>query len=175
VERPAEQSLLERLILADRALSARVAVPAGLPRWLAHIVAHSGDSAVWLGAAAAAILWGSPAWRSFGLRTLFATVVGALLATTIKFIVRRRRPGGPAAGLYASIDQHAFPSGHATRIGCMIAVLSPLLPGWGLALFSLWGGLVCLARVALQVHYFFDVIAGLAVGGLAGLLFLALI
>lgn len=172
---PGEQSLLKRLVAVDRALSARVAVPAGPLRWLAHVVAHSGDSALWLGAAAAAILWGSPAWRSFGLRTLFATVVGALLATTIKFIVRRRRPDGPAAGLYAAVDQHAFPSGHATRIGCMLAVLTPLLPGWGVAPFFLWAGLVCLARVALQVHYFLDVIAGLAVGGLAGLLFLAVI
>ncbi len=171
----ADRPWVRRLIAADRAFSARIAVPDGLLRWLALATAHSGDSPFWLGAAAAALIWGSPAWQSFGLRTLFATLSGALIATLIKFTVRRRRPPGPPAGLYAAVDRHAFPSGHATRIGCMTVVLAPLLPCWGVGLLSLWAGLVCLARVALQVHYLFDVLAGLAIGGLVGLAFLVVV
>jgi len=162
-------SSLERLLAADVSLSARLALPNGPLRWLALLVAHSGDSPLWLAGAAAALLWGDPAWQPVGVRALAATLVGGTGAILLKVLFRRRRPGESFAGLYSRLDRHAFPSGHATRAGCMVVTLSPLLPGWGAGLLAAWAVLVCLARVALQVHYLSDVTAGLALGGLLGL------
>jgi undecaprenyl-diphosphatase len=110
---------------------------------------------------------------SVGRRILIATIVGGGTASLLKWIFRRERPGASFAGLYARLDQHAFPSGHATRAGCVTAVLLPLLPPGGASLLVAWAGLVCLARVVLGVHYLMDVLVGLAVGGALGLLLLA--
>jgi undecaprenyl-diphosphatase len=159
----------DRLLQTDAALSARLAVPAGPLRLLAFVVAHSGDSPLWLAAAAAALLWGGASWRPFGLRALAATLAGGAAATLLKLSFRRTRPGGPSAGLYSRLDRHAFPSGHAVRAGCMAVVLAALLPGWGDGLLAAWAGLVSLARVALQVHYLSDVVVGLVLGAGIGL------
>ena len=163
------QAHLERLLHTDAVLSARLAVRDGLQRKLAMVVAHSGDSFLWILGAIAAFFWGGAAWPSFGLRTLVGTAASGMVSFTLKWLFRRSRPGGPPAGLYAPIDRHAFPSGHATRVGCMAVVLAPLLPGWGAGLLAAWAALVALARVSLRVHYLLDVTVGLVLGGLVGL------
>lgn len=142
-------------------------------RWIALILAHSGDSPLWLAVAVGLLLWGGGMGSSAGRRILFATIVGGGTASLLKWVFRRERPGASFAGLYARMDQHAFPSGHATRAGCVTAVLAPLLPPWGAGLLVAWAGLVCLARVTLGVHYLMDVLVGLAVGGALGWLLLA--
>lgn len=142
-------------------------------RGVALVLAHSGDSPLWLAAGVALLLWGGAAGGSAGRRILTATIVGGGTASLLKWIFRRERPGDSFAGLYARMDRHAFPSGHATRAGCVTAVLVPLLPPWGAGLVIAWAGLVCLARVILSVHYLMDVLVGLAVGGALGLILLA--
>ncbi|HEC34608.1 MAG TPA: phosphatase PAP2 family protein [Chloroflexi bacterium] len=171
--RPPSRIGLDRLLVTDAAFSAYLAVPAGPMRLLALLIAHSGDSPLWLAGALAALLWGAPPWPSLGLRVLAATVAGGATATLLKWFFRRSRPGGPATGLYSRLDRHAFPSGHATRVACTAVILAPLLPGWGIGLLVAWAGLVSLARVALQIHYLFDVIVGMALGGLIGLVLAA--
>ena len=109
--RPPSRVDPDRLLQADAALSARLAVPAGPLRLLAFVFAHSGDSPLWLAAAAAALLWGGAPWRPFGLRALAATLAGGAAATLLKLLFRRTRPGGPSVGLYTRLDRHAFPSG----------------------------------------------------------------
>lgn len=170
--RPFSRGGIERLLFADATLSARLAAPPGPWRLLALLVAHSGDSPLWLVGALAALRWGYPPWPSLGSRTLVATLTGGLIAALLKWLFRRSRPGEPSASLYSRLDRHAFPSGHATRAACVTVVLAPLLPGWGAGLLAIWAGLVSLARVALQVHYLLDVIVGLAVGGGIGLVLL---
>ena len=164
---------LDQLLEADAALSARMALPPGPLRWVAITVAHSGDSPLWIAAGLAALLWGeNPWWTVFGIRTMAATVAGGTAATLLKALFRRQRPAPPIGRLYARVDRHAFPSGHATRIGSMVALLAPILPAWGAALLGAWAGLVCLSRVALQAHFLADVTAGLLIGGLLGLILL---
>ncbi len=92
------------------------------------------------------------------------------LVFLVKFSVRRQRPEGDWGAIYRSTDPHSFPSGHAAR-AAMLAVLGiGLGPTWfGLALV-LWAPLVSLARVAMGVHYLSDVVAGVILGILAGLL-----
>jgi len=167
---------LQRLITLDQQLSARLAIPreggSTLPRFLrllALVVAHSGDSPLWLLGAAAALIWGDTAWRYFGWRTLAGTVVAGAVTVTLKWLFRRQRPPGKGRGFYARLDRHAFPSGHAGRSACLVVLLAPLLPPWGFVLLSFWAGLVGLARVALWVHFASDILGGWAVGLLVGL------
>jgi undecaprenyl-diphosphatase len=162
---------LRWLIIPDRQASARLALPreARLLRLLALIAAHSGDSPLWLLAAAAALMWGDAAWRNFGERVLVGTLVAGACITILKWLFRRQRPPGEGRGFYTRLDRHAFPSGHAGRSVCLVVLLAPLVPAWGLMLLTLWAGLVGLARVALQVHFVSDIVGGWAVGVLVGL------
>ena len=162
---------LQRLITLDQQTSARLAIPreARFLRLLALVVAHSGDSPLWLTGAVVALVWGDAAWRNFGARVLIGTLVAGTATTALKWIFRRQRPPGDGRGFYTRFDRHAFPSGHASRTACMVMLLAPLLPPWGLAL---WAGLVGLARVALQVHFVSDILGGWAVGLLVGLVLL---
>jgi undecaprenyl-diphosphatase len=138
-------------------------------RWLALGLAHSGDSPLWLVLGMVLFVWGQVVVRPAGARIVIATLVGGTVATLLKWAFRRERPGGSFAGLYARLDRHAFPSGHATRAGCVAASLLPLLPAWAAVALALWAVSVCLARVALRVHYLLDVAVGLLVGLLLGL------
>ena len=168
---------LQRFVAFDRRLSARLAISreARCLRLLALIAAHSGDSPLWLTSAVAALVWGDAAWRDFGWRVLVGTLAAGAITTPLKWLFRRQRPPGEGQGFYTRFDRHAFPSGHAGRSACLVALLAPLLPPWGTALLALWAGLVGLARVALQVHFVSDVIGGwttgIGVGLVLGLVF----
>lgn len=106
--------------------------------------------------------------RPLGGRVLVANLAGAIAATLLKWLFRRRRPGPSFAALYTRLDRMSFPSGHATRVGCMVLLLAPLLPGWATAALILWTVGVAWARVALGVHYLSDALAGLALGAILG-------
>jgi undecaprenyl-diphosphatase len=163
---------LHQLAVLDREISAHLAIPrkARLPRLLALVAAHSGDSPLWLIGAIAALLWGNDAcWWGFGGRVLVGTLVAGAVTTALKWLFRRQRPPGDSLGFYSRFDRHAFPSGHAGRCACMAVLLTPLLPAWGIAPLGLWALLVGLARVALQVHFASDVVGGWITGLLVGL------
>jgi undecaprenyl-diphosphatase len=165
------ESPLERLVALDQRLSSRLAVPreARLVRFSAHVFAHTGDSPLWLSAAAFALVWGDSAWQGFGGRVFLGTLVAGLATTILKWVFRRQRPPAESRGFYSRYDRHAFPSGHAGRCACVVILLAPLLPTWGLALMVMWVGLVGMARISLRVHFISDVFGGWAVGSLAGL------
>jgi undecaprenyl-diphosphatase len=168
-DQPDEASWLGRLLESDIDLSARLEVPPGPLRFLALVVAHSGDSPLWVAGGVAAILFGGELGRVFGLRALIATIVAGVIASLLKQVFRRSRPAESFGALYSeALDRHAFPSAHAARAGCVVVALSPLLPSWGIGLLAVWAGAVCLARVALQVHYLLDVSAGLILGTTIG-------
>ncbi len=109
--------------------------------------------------------------------TLFvvASVCGVLVSQLVKRTTRRRRPledlgeQGFAALLDAS-DAFSFPSGHA----CAAFAAAFALLGEGTMLLS--GGLLFVAsgiaasRVYLGVHYPLDVVAGITLGGMIGVL-----
>ena len=93
----------------------------------------------------------------------------AVLVLMVKFIVRRRRPEGEWGAIYRNTDPHSFPSGHAARAFMLAVVASALGPLWLAVMLWFWAPLVSLARVSMRVHYMLDVVAGLVVGLLAGL------
>ena len=174
---PPEQAVwLGRLLEWDTDLSARLEVPQGPMRFVALVVAHSGDSPLWIAGAVIAILWGGEAGQVFGTRALIATVAAGLVASALKQVFRRSRPAESFGALYSELlDRHAFPSAHAARAGCVVVALAPRLPVWAGGLLAVWAGAVCLARVALQVHYVLDVCVGLILGVAIGAVLLPIL
>lgn len=161
---------LQRLLDLDARLSARlrVAERPGILRTTAIFLAHSGDSWFWW-AALALLAWrGDAFWRPWALTMLVSILALAAVVLVTKFSIRRRRPEGEWGRFYRSTDPHSFPSGHAAR-AILIAVLAVGMgPAWLAAILCLWAPLVCLARVAMGVHYLSDILAGALIGALAG-------
>lgn len=161
------------LLELDLKISQRIGIAEkpGLLRSLAALLAHSGDSWFWI--LGLVLLWwfGSPGWRSIALSMLVSIIITAVVVLVIKFLVRRRRPEGEWGSIYRSTDPHSFPSGHATRAALLAVLAIGLGPTWFGLMLAIWAPLVILARVAMGVHYFSDVVAGailgLAVGWLA--------
>jgi undecaprenyl-diphosphatase len=164
----------QRLIAADARLSSamRIAEQPGVFRTAAAILAHSGDSWFWL--LGLGVLWwfGTEFWKSRAVAFAVGIAITAAIVFLIKLVVRRRRPEGEWGQIYRQTDPHSFPSGHAAR-GLMLAVLAlGLGPTWLGVLLLLWAPLVGLGRVSMGVHYLSDVLAGMAVGVVTGLVVL---
>ncbi len=102
------------------------------------------------------------------MKVWLATLAAVYAITLgIKQMVKRERPGTESLMYGPGADVHSFPSGHATRMGAMLAWFGTIFPGfgwlgWPLTLWVSW------SRVAMGVHYAGDVIVGLAVGFLTG-------
>ncbi len=164
---------LQKLNKLDLDLSARARLKpgGGIGWWAAVILAHSGDS--WLCGSAVGLVWlltfGKEPLHAFSAILAISIIVQALLVFGLKQWIRRERPTGDWGGIYRSIDPHSFPSGHATR-SVMLAVLGLALgPAWLGWLLVIWAPLVCLARVVTGVHYISDILGGIALGLLMGL------
>jgi membrane-associated phospholipid phosphatase len=154
----------------DERVSSRLALPPTSPalRSLALLLAHSGDSLLWLLVAAIVFIVGGPSGRDFALRVLAATTGAGLAATALKWLFRRDRPPAEGRGFYTRFDRPSFPSGHAARTSCLAVLAAPLLPARSWPLPALWVALVGLARVSLQVHFVADIAAGWMLGLLIG-------
>ena len=158
-------------------------VVTSLPVWAEWLARPPSWLGGWIGITALGIVLGvllvrERAWVDFGF--LLATFVGSAIAVALlKAWFDRPRPDlGSAVDLPSSAS---FPSGHATAgvasLGAATVLLAERLDSprartwvWGAAIA---GGLaVGLSRIALNVHYVTDVLAGwcLGVAWLAGCL-----
>lgn len=153
----------------------RIAERPGKLRNLASILAHSGDSWFWL--LGLGLLWwlGTETMHSMILAPIVGILLTALLVFTIKLTVRRQRPAGEWGKIYRSTDPHSFPSGHAARVAMLSVLGIGMGPAWFTAIFMIWAILVGLARVAMGVHYLSDVVAGIGIGVVMGIVMLRLI
>lgn len=139
--------------------------------------AHSGDS--WFILAVLFIVWlatfkTGEFWHHTTAVMAASSIALAVLVLIIKFSIRRRRPEGDWGAIYRKSDPHSFPSGHAARTS-MLAVLALLTgPLWLGLVLIIWAPMVSLARVAMGVHYFSDVLAGFVLGIAAAFGFYAL-
>jgi undecaprenyl-diphosphatase len=139
-------------------------------RALAVVLAHSGDSWFWL--VGLGLLWwlGSGEWQQLALVMIIGILITALVVMVIKFTVRRSRPQGDWGKVYRMTDPHSFPSGHAARSTMLAMIGLGLGPLWlGLTLM-IWAPLVGLARIILGVHYPSDILAGMVLGLIMGVL-----
>lgn len=158
--------MFDKLITLDRHFSARIrqAEKPGPLRTAAIVLAHSGDSPLWIAGLLLTMWLGAPFWKREAWLMLVGVGVAAAATQTLKLIFRRQRPAGEWGQGYRQIDPHSFPSGHAARAFMLAAVAVALGPvGWALGVL-LWATLVALARVAMGVHYLSDILAGAALG-----------
>ena len=160
----------DELIVVDSRLSSklRVAERPGLLRNLAILLAHSGDSPLWLVGLLLTLWLGPELWKHEARLDLVGVAATALLVQTLKIAFRRRRPAGEWGQGYRKIDPHSFPSGHAARAAMLAVIAVALGPIWWAALLLAWAPLVALARVAMGVHYVSDVVVGAACGVACG-------
>jgi undecaprenyl-diphosphatase len=147
----------------------------GILRTVAGILAHSGDSWFWLAGLAMLFILGNPAWKNRAAVLAASILATAILVLAIKFSVRRQRPDGQWGAIYRSTDPHSFPSGHAARAFLIATLAIGLGPPWFGIVALLWAPLVTMARVAMGVHYLSDVLAGVLVGLLMGVVILQII
>ncbi len=141
-----------------------VAEKPGPMRSLASFFAHSGDS--WFMLPVFGIVWlvGDAEWKFRAVVFSIAIVVTACLVFGIKAIFKRPRPEGDWGEVYRRTDPHSFPSGHATRAGLVMLLAVFLGPPWLAIVGIIWGPLVALARVAMNVHYVSDIMVGFVFG-----------
>jgi undecaprenyl-diphosphatase len=99
---------------------------------------------------------------------IVAILLTAIIVSIVKITVRRKRPEGEWGKFYRSTDPHSFPSGHAVRAVMLAVVVLGFGPLWLGLLLLLWAPLVGLARVAMGVHYLYDVLAGMVMGLVIG-------
>jgi undecaprenyl-diphosphatase len=166
---------LETIMRFDERASGSVRLQPADRLWRpAVLLAHSGDSWLWMIALVLVWLLDRAAWHDRAALMALAVGVQALVIFAIKQLVRRERPSGEWGRIYRSFDPHSFPSGHATRAVLLAVMAVGLGPAWFAVLMVVWSPLVALARVATGVHYISDVAAGALAGLLMGLSMLAL-
>jgi undecaprenyl-diphosphatase len=162
------QSIFARLDALDRRLTRPLTLPAAprLPGVLALGIAHSGDSWVWGGLLVAAWFLGGADWKARAIVTFAGLVVAELATVGIKMLVRRPRPEGKSGAIYRRMDPFSMPSGHAAR-AVMLCVLSFLMgPPAAFWAILAWSPVMVLSRIAIGIHYVFDVILGGVMGAL---------
>jgi undecaprenyl-diphosphatase len=157
--------LLNHLVALDNSLSARLTLTeeARLQRTVAVLGAHLGDGPLWFAIAVVAFGLGDEATRRFVLLAAAAAIVAVGLTTVLKLLIKRSRPR-EATGFYSTrYDRHSFPSGHATRVACLATIFSHQFPCWAVVFYAL-ALFVSLCRIALDIHYISDILAGLVIG-----------
>ncbi len=137
-------------------------------------IAHSGDSVVWVGLCLLAWFLGNVQWKMRAVIVFAGLVVAEIVVVGIKMCIRRPRPPGDAGRIYRKTDPFSFPSGHAARASmlCLLSiVLGPLCAALAIAL---WSPIMIVSRIAIGIHYVFDVVAGILLGILLTLVLLGL-
>lgn len=171
--------MLQKLNRFDLDLTRRFRIESPSHKWWgpAVILAHSGDS--WLWATGIGLVWlftigGGGYWHRYSAILEISIVIQALFVFAIKQTIRRQRPVGEWGSIYRTFDPHSFPSGHATR-AVMLAVLAiGMGPAWFGWVMAIWAPLVCASRIMTGLHYVSDVVGGMVLGVLMGLVMIAL-
>lgn len=169
--------MLQAINRLDLRLSDRFRLPRSSRLWLpAVILAHSGDS--WLWAAGVGLVWltwlGGANVHRFAAILEISIVFQALFVFALKGAIKRRRPEGDWGVIYRQYDPHSFPSGHATRAVLLAVLATGLGPSWFAWLMVVWAPLVCVSRVLTGVHYLSDILGGMVLGLLMGMVMIAL-
>jgi undecaprenyl-diphosphatase len=170
------KSGFKSVLKADKRLSNKVRLE-NLPkpiRRTSELFAHSGDTWLWWPVIAIVWLFANTFWKQWALVVALGLVLLGLVMWPIKHLVKRKRPIGFWGKRTRDKDPNSFPSGHAARTFLLATLATGLGPVWLAILFWIWAPLVSLARVAMGVHFVSDVVVGLLLGILVGLVWLYL-
>ena len=124
----------------------------------------AGYGRVWFALAAALAAVGGRHRRA-AVHGCAGWVAGEAGAAAVKRVVRRRRPALRTLG--SGVRTSSFPSAHAAAAAGFAAAAATAHPTVGIAVVPLAAG-VCWSRVATGRHFTTDVLAGVAVGAVAG-------
>ena len=141
-----------------------------LNRLMVYITATGDNGFVWFALSVPFLLLNQ--WRLTGFTILAAMGIATLSGElTIKNIVKRVRPCNKAFEEYLLIENpphYSFPSGHTTASFAVAAVTAAMCPVLAPAVM-MYASLISFSRLYLLVHYPTDVLAGIAIGVICGL------
>jgi membrane-associated phospholipid phosphatase len=160
--------LLGRLAGIDETLTRPLTLPENprFARLAALGLAHSGDSWIWAGLLAAAWFFGDAPWKARAMVVFAGLVLTEVVTVGVKMAIRRPRPVGTSGAIYRRMDPYSFPSGHAAR-ATMLCMLSFIMgPSAAFVAIVVWSPFMVLSRIAIGIHFVFDVIVGMALGAL---------
>ena len=162
---------MEKLLEIDRRWSARISFSNRPPavRSVGALFAHSGDSWFWGAGLVAVWLLGDAFWKEWALVLFIGIFITATIVIALKFLIRRQRPEGEWGSIYRRTDPHSFPSGHAARATMLAVLVVGLGPAWLMPIMLIWAPLVTLSRVAMDLHYLSDAVAGAVLGIMVGI------
>ncbi len=146
----------------------------GPAQLLALGLAHSGDSFIWAGLCVLAWFLGNTQWKMRAVIVFAGLVLAEIVVVGIKMCIRRPRPPGESGKIYRRADPFSFPSGHAARaamLSFLAIVLGPCAAALGIAV---WSPFMIVSRIAIGIHYVFDVVGGILLGVLLTLALLGL-
>lgn len=141
---------------------------------LFYLASDLGDhSLVWLaiGVLRAAVSRHDTRRRRAALRLLAAlTFESALVNGAVKSVFRRRRPAlaGEHPHHLRQPRTSSFPSGHASSAACALVLLADGDAAW--PLYALVAAVVAASRLHVRIHHGSDVVGGIAIGALVGLM-----
>jgi membrane-associated phospholipid phosphatase len=168
-----------RLDVAVYSAVAATPTPA-LDRCFRDLSRAADRSKLWLGSAAALVVWGGrPGRRAAANGLASVAVTSAVVNLLLKPLAHRRRPDRgahdvPTAREVAMPRSRSFPSGHAASAFAFATGVEIALPRIGVPLTAT-AALVAYSRVHTGVHYPGDAIAGAVIGaGLAPIVVAAL-
>jgi membrane-associated phospholipid phosphatase len=133
-------------------------------RALALTVAHSGDAVVLAVLLVCAWLAGGPQWKARVIMIVAGLLAAEVLTVIIKMSVRRQRPPGTSGAIYRRTDPYSFPSGHAARASMLSILFWITGPFTAFIAIVVWSPIMVLSRIAIGIHYVFDVAVGLILG-----------
>ncbi len=104
----------------------------------------------------------------FAFRLLIFLALGYIVVAAIRFVYFKERPKKkPYRNWLEKLDASSFPSLHAARtVGLAFFVADYFTVFWLSALLFCVAGLVCLSRITLKKHDFWDVAVGIVLGWL---------
>jgi undecaprenyl-diphosphatase len=120
------------------------------------------------------LIWliGGIFWKEWAITVAIGLAILSVVQLAIKRLVNRDRPIGLWGHKTRKKDPDSFPSGHAARTFLLAILTTGLGPAWLAVVLWVWAILVSLSRVAMGVHFLSDVIGGLLLGIIVGVLWL---
>ncbi len=169
------RSEFKSILKEDKRLSAVIRLEGLSPvlREVFAVLARSGDSKFWWPALILLWLFGGVFWKQWMVTVSIGIALAVAAQWIIKHLVKRARPAGDWDRRARARDPNSFPSGHATRLFLLVVLTTALGPAWLAVLFWIWAPVASMARVVMGVHYLSDVIGGLLLGIVVGLLWLS--
>jgi membrane-associated phospholipid phosphatase len=112
----------------------------------------------------AAWFLGGDEWKVRALLGVIGLALVEVVVIGLKTVIRRPRPPGERGLIYRKADPFSFPSGHAAR-AALLCILSWVLgPVAAVIVITAWSPVMVMSRVAIGIHYVFDVAAGILLG-----------